>query len=181
MTRGSRAVLGRHTYRFDGISPPGAGMYRPRTQGTKRDPRKQWALPDRVFFACGACHILAYAFLRAYPGSGFAPLWVRPAKGHTGNHILAARGRLAFDYHGYSDLPRLLAHMERRASRWWPGWSAELIELPAEVLVSESKSRAYDGLWLKEPRQFLFDAMPRAERFVRRFPAPPDQREEGSR
>jgi hypothetical protein len=22
----------------------------------------RWALPDRVFFACGACHILAYAF-----------------------------------------------------------------------------------------------------------------------
>jgi hypothetical protein len=93
-------------------------------------------LPDRVFFACGACHILAYAFLRAYPESGFTPNWIRPAKGSTGNHILVARRQLAFDYHGYSNLLKLFAHMKRKANRWWPGWDAELIALPAEVLVS---------------------------------------------
>jgi hypothetical protein len=148
-------------------------MYRLRTKGAKRDPLKQWALPERVFFACGACHILASAFLRVYPESGFTPIWIRPARGYTGNHILVVRDQLAFDYHGYSDLAKLLAHMKRRANRWWPGWDAELIALPAEVLVSESKSRTYDGLWLKEPKQFLFDAMPRAERYLKRFPAPP--------
>src|SRR5262249_51250149 len=42
-------------------------MYKLRTKCAKRDPIKRWALPDRVFFACGACHILAYAFLRTYP------------------------------------------------------------------------------------------------------------------
>ena len=45
-------------------------MYKLRTKGAKRDPIKRWALPERAFFACGACHILAYAFLRAYPESG---------------------------------------------------------------------------------------------------------------
>jgi hypothetical protein len=59
----------------------------------------------------------------------------------------------------------LLSHMKRKASRWWPGWDAELIALPAEVLVSETKSRTYDGLWLMEPQQFLFDALPRAEKY----------------
>ncbi len=147
-------------------------MYRLRTKGAKRDPIKQWALPERVFFACGACQILAYAFLRAYPESGFTPIWIRPSQGYTGNHIVVVRDRLAFDYHGYSDFRGLLAHTRRKADRWWPGWAAELIELPAEVLVSESKSRMYDGLWLKEPKQFLFDAMPRAEMFLKRFPAP---------
>jgi hypothetical protein len=155
------------------ISQPDTYMYKLRTKGAKRDPIKQWALPERVFFACGACHILAYAFLRAYPESGFIPIWIRPAKGYTGNHILVVRDQLAFDYHGYSDVPKLLAHFKRRANRWWPGWDAELIKLPAEVLVSESKSRTYDGLWLKEPKQFLLDAMPRAERYLKRFPAPP--------
>ena len=39
-------------------------MYVPRTRGySKKDPQMRWALPDRVFFACGACHILAYAFM----------------------------------------------------------------------------------------------------------------------
>jgi hypothetical protein len=45
-------------------------MYMRRTKGAKRDPVRQWELPERVFFACGACHVLAYAFLRNYPQSG---------------------------------------------------------------------------------------------------------------
>jgi hypothetical protein len=147
-------------------------MYMLRTKGGKRDPVKQWGLPEKVFFACGACHILGYAFLRAYPDSGFAPIWIRPANGHTGNHIVLVRDHLAFDYHGYSNWPRLFAHMRRRANQWSPGWDATLIDLPEDVLVSESKSRLYDGLWLKEPKQFLFDAMPRAQAYLRRFPAP---------
>jgi hypothetical protein len=148
-------------------------MYRLRTKGGKRDPVKQWGLPDRVFFACGACHVLAYAFLKAYPVCGFAPIWIRPAEGHPGNHIVVLRDRLAFDYHSYSDWTRLFAHMKRKANRWWPGWDATLVALPEDVLVSEPKSQTYDGLWLKEPGQFLFDALPRARRYLEGFPAPP--------
>src|SRR5262245_16591989 len=59
--------------------------------GVKQDPVRRWSLPDRVFFACGACHILAYAFLKAYPRSGFAPVWIKPTQGFTGNHIVAVR------------------------------------------------------------------------------------------
>ena len=142
--------------------------------GIKQDPLRRWSLPDRVFFACGACHILAYAFLKTYPDAGFAPLWIKPAKGFAGNHIGVVRNNMAFDYHGFSRWSRLLAHTTAKAYRWWPGWSAELISLPMDVLISESKSREYDGLWLREPRQFLHDATPRAERFLRRFNPPPD-------
>ena len=53
-----------------------------------------------------------------------------------------------------------------------PGWDATLIELPVDVLISEPKSRMFDGLWLREPGQFLHDAMPRARAFLDRFPAP---------
>jgi len=148
-------------------------VYKLRTKGGKRDPVKRWALPEKVFFACGACHVLAYAFLRAYPDRGFRPIWIRPAKGYTGNHIVVVRDHIAFDYHGYSDWPALFAHMKRRANQRWPDWNADLIELREEVLVSESKSKMYDGLWLMEPKQFLFDAMPRAERYLKRFPGPP--------
>ena len=148
-------------------------MYRLRTKGGKRDPVKRWGLPDRVFFACGACHVLAYAFLKTYPGRGFVPIWIPPIEGYTGNHIVVVRGQLAFDYHGYCDWTRLFVHMKQKANRWWPGWNATLVGLPEDVLISESKSRTYDGLWLMEPKQFLFDAMPRAQRYVERFPAPP--------
>ena len=148
-------------------------MYQLRTKGGKRDPIKNWALPEKVFFACGACHILAYAFLRTYRDSGFEPIWIRPAQGYTGNHILVIRGNLAFDYHGYSDWGALFAHFKRRATQRWRGWDAELIQLPEQVLVSESESKKYEGLHLREPTQFLFNALDRAQKFLMRFPVPP--------
>lgn len=141
-------------------------------KGIKQDPIRRWSLPDRVFFACGACHILAYAFLTRYPDAGFKPIWIKPAEGYTGNHVAVVKEDQVFDYHGHSSWSRLLEHTNRKASRWWPGWSAELVELPPDVLVSEAKSREYEGLWLREPGQFLHDAMPRAVEFLKRFPAP---------
>ena len=142
--------------------------------GTKRDPVKRWHQPDRVFFACGACQVLAWAFLRKYPDAGFSPFWIKPAGGFTGNHIFVARpDGTAFDYHGYSRRDRLLAHTHEKANRWWPGWQCQVIPLPPDVLVSEAKSRTYDGLWLREPEQFLHNALPRAEAYLQRFPSPP--------
>jgi hypothetical protein len=118
--------------------------------GIKEDPVRRWALPEQVFFACGACHILAYAFLEAYPKSDFAPVWIKPARGFTGSHIVAVRDDMAFD----------------------------LIPLPKDVLISERKSLEYDNydrLWLREPGQYLHNAMPRAQQFLRRFPPPPER------
>jgi hypothetical protein len=148
-------------------------MYRLRTKGGKRDLEKNWALPERVFFACGACHILAYAFLTTYPNHGFRPIWIRPKQRYAGHHIVAVSGQIAFDYHGYSDWLILLAHIKKRANQWWPGWDADLIELPKEVLVSESKWRTYEGLRLRESTQFQSDALPRAKAFLTRFAVPP--------
>ena len=148
-------------------------MYKVRTKGyAKADPHRRWALPDRVFFACGACHILAYAFLERYGTLGMKALWLRPDPGFSGNHIVVAMNRWIFDYHGYSEHERFLSHTYKRARQWWPGWRATLVELPQDVLVSEAKSRTYSGLWLREPGQFLQDAMPRARAFLERFPAP---------
>jgi hypothetical protein len=139
----------------------------------KRDPVLRWGLPDRVFFACGACHILAYAFLARYGLPSAEAIWIKPGSGFTGNHIFVAHGDLAFDYHGYSMRDDLLSHTRRKAAQWWPGWQASLIPLPRDVLISESKSRTYDGLWLREPAQFLHDALPRAHAYIARFPPPP--------
>jgi hypothetical protein len=140
----------------------------------KDDPARRWALPDRVFFACGACHILCFAFLQRYPACGARAVWFRPAAGFTGNHIVAEGPGWVFDHHGYSGPAAFRTHMLRKAARWWPGWSATEIVLPPHVLVSEAASRRFDGLWLRgEPRQFLHDALPRAEAFLGRFGAPP--------
>lgn len=151
-------------------------MYRITTPGyRKRDQAMRWALPDRVFFACGACHILAYAFLEQCNDRNVQALWLRPAQGFTGNHIVVDGGSWIFDYHGYSDRNLFLHHTFRKARHWWPGWQATLIPLPRDVLISEAKSRTYDGLWLQEPGQFLHDALPRARAYLGRF-SPPGMR-----
>jgi hypothetical protein len=139
----------------------------------KKDAVSRWALPDRVFFACGACHILAFAFLERYPHHGFRPIWIKPRAGYSGNHIVVAKDAVAFDYHGYSDWQRLFNHMRQKAERWWPGWNAALVDLPKDVLVSEAKSRQFEGLWLREPKQFVHDALPRANAYLDRFSPPP--------
>jgi hypothetical protein len=84
---------------------------------TKASPERRWALHDRVFFACGACHILAYAFLERYGAAGKRAIWLKPASGFTGNHIVVDGGAWVFDYHGYSERERFLAHIERKAAR----------------------------------------------------------------
>jgi hypothetical protein len=140
-------------------------------RAVKADPQRQWALPDRVFFAAGACQVLAYAAVRAYGDVGFAAYWIRPAAGFRGNHIVVTDGRLAFDYHGWSQLERLTAHMHHKANRWWPGWSCELIPMEPEALISEARSKAA-GIHMREPGQFLHDAMPRAVAFLRSRPPP---------
>ena len=59
----------------------------------------RWSLPDRVFFACGACHILVYAFLERYGKPDMKPLWLKPEPGFRGNHIVVATDTWVFDYH----------------------------------------------------------------------------------
>lgn len=149
-------------------------MYQPRTPGyAKRDPVARWALPDRVFFACGACHVLAHAFLARHGKPEMRALWFRPARSFIGHHVVVAGGEWVFDYHGYCERERYVARALARARQRWPGWSADLVEIPRAVLVSESASREIPGLWLREPGQFLHDALPRAQAFLDRFPAPP--------
>lgn len=140
----------------------------------KRDPARRWALPDRVFFACGACHVLAYAVLRRHgAATGGEALWLRPRPGFTGNHVVAAGRDWVFDYHGYSSREAFLRHTWAKARRWWPGWDASLVPLPLDVLVSEPLSRTHDGLWLREPADFLHDALLRAFAFLDRAGPPP--------
>jgi hypothetical protein len=38
--------------------------------------------------------------------------------------------------------------------------------------MSETKSRSCHGLWLRAPRQFPHDALPRARAFLDRYPPP---------
>jgi hypothetical protein len=135
----------------------------------KSDPVLRWHRPDRQFFADGACQVLAYAFLERYPDLDFRARWIKPASGYIGNHIFVADGVNAFDYHGPTTEHRLLSLVFRRARRFHPDWDATIIDLSPDVLISERRSRQIEGLWLREPEQFLHDALPRAYAFLDRF------------
>ena len=144
----------------------------------KGDLWRHWSLPDRVFFACGACQVLAYVAEESFRDAGFQPYWLRPAIGYRGNHIILSDGRYAFDYHGWTRLDRLLDHAFRKANRWWPGWSCEVLPIAPDVLISEPNSKAI-GLHLREPGQFLHNALPRARKFLAARPPPHELRQAG--
>jgi len=141
-------------------------------RAVQENPVRRWALPDRVFFACGACHILTWAFLKAYPKSGFVPVWIKPTPGFPGNHVVAVGNGRAFDYHGYSRFGDLLHHTQEKASRWWEGWRFELVPLPVEALIEPTVARSISGLQLLAPDAFLHDPLARARAFLQRFPEP---------
>lgn len=82
----------------------------------------RWALLDRVFFAAGARHILAYAFLACHGTPAMQAWWIRPAPGFTGNHVFVATADWAFDYHGYVARQRLIDHYGGARHRY-PGWT----------------------------------------------------------
>jgi hypothetical protein len=134
----------------------------------KNNPVLRWNLDDSVFFAAGACHILAYAFLQMFPGSGFKPLWIKPVN-KKGNHIIVSNGKLVFDYRGYTDSSTYYDYLVKDWTSLYPNWSFELVEIPADVLISEEKSKEFNGLWLREPDQFLHNALPRAYNFLKTF------------
>lgn len=151
-------------------------VYIRRTPGSKFDQVVRWNLPDRVFFAAGACHILAYAFLERFPHCGAKPFWIKPLDGSPTNHMVVLNGECGFDYHGYTKKDVLLGHFRRRALQHWPTWQGELVEVTPDALISTEKSKTYPGLWLREPDQFLHNALPRARAYLDRFERPPELR-----
>src|SRR5262245_6080139 len=106
--------------------------------GIKEDPVRRWNLPDRVFFAAGACHILAHAFLERFDGAGFDPVWVRPKAGFTGNHVFVTNGKLAFDYHGYVRPNHLVEHYTKRARRLFSRWEADLVPVTVSLVSRDA-------------------------------------------
>ena len=66
----------------------------------------RWALPDRIFFGYGACHILAGTFLKHPPLEGFFAERIIPAENFSGNHVYVTNGTITFDHHGYSSRER---------------------------------------------------------------------------
>lgn len=131
-------------------------------RGIKKDPVRRWALPDRIFFGYGACHILAGVYLKHEPLAGFHAERIIPDDGFAGGHMFVTDGVIAFDYHGYCLRDRLLAHHRKGWSTHSPGWSSTIEPVDFDALDTvELNARKMLG-----PDQYLHDARPRALAFI---------------
>jgi hypothetical protein len=135
-----------------------------RTEAQKRDLAWNWHRGDRAFFQAGACHILADAFLRRFPDTGFRPLMIQPTGGFRGGHIVAASPTTVFDWHGFSDRERFLAHYFRKLRQFYPGWDASVFELDDFMTPA-----FFEKFNHRAPAQYFRDPTPRAEAFVTRM------------
>lgn len=140
-------------------------MYRLKP-GIKQDPERRWALPDRIFFGHGACHILAGVFLSAPPLPGFYAERIIPGEGFSGNHIYVTDGEIAFDYHGYCGRAALLQH---HVSGWTagsaPGWNYVLERVAFDLLSTVD----LNDRQMRGPDQYWCNPIPRAQAFIARF------------
>ncbi len=132
--------------------------------GIKRNPVRRWALPDRIFFGYGACHILAGVYLEQPPLPGFRAERILPAEGFTGNHIYVTDGLVTFDHHGYALRAALLDHHRRGWTRRQPGWDCRIEPVDFDLLATaQLNARKMLG-----PDQYLHDPVPRSRRFIGR-------------
>lgn len=134
--------------------------------GVKKDAERRWALPDRVFFGNGACHILAGVYLRQPPLPGFYAERIVPGEGYAGNHVYVTDGSIAFDYHGYSIRNRLVRYYTNNwAGEYSEGWNC-LLERVNFCLLNTTDLNARKMLG---PDQYRNDAIARARNYLARI------------
>jgi len=137
-------------------------MYKMKS-GVKSDPVHRWALPDRIFFGNGACHILAGVFLDRPPLPGFYAERIVPGEDFAGNHIYVTNGVVAFDHHGYSSRLRLLNYLTNGWSNRYPhGWNCLLENVDFDLLKTNELNRRK----MLGPNQYLHNPIPRAHQFI---------------
>ena len=149
--------------RWSAASSAGSGVYRLKP-GIKQDHTRRWALPDRIFFGHGACHILAAVYLAEAPLPGFHAERVIPRGNAPGGHMYVTNGVVTFDYHGYSLRTRLLDHHRRSWSIDYLGWDCDVERVDFPILAAN----ALNARKMLGPDQYLHNAIPRARAFIAR-------------
>jgi hypothetical protein len=88
-----------------------------------------------------------------------------PGSGYRGGHVFVSNGVTVFDYHGYSDHHRFVAHHFAKLSRIFEGWTGRMEDI---------SDAFWTDAWFLEhcyrrPEQFLHDPCARARSFISRF------------
>lgn len=123
----------------------------------RADQDLSWNRHDQAFFAAGACHILAYAFLEVHT-SGFMPvgLWTRGA--NDPSHVYVSDGTWAFDHCGWTPEQELL-NTSRAAE-------PDVEYQPNPILMGLDELCARH--WHRTRTEFAHDPWPRAHAYIAR-------------
>ena len=108
-----------------------------------------WNRDDVRFFAAGACHILAFAFMEAHP-----------------MHAYVTDGAWAFDFDGWTPVGELLA--VTCAAEADVGYEQRSIEADLSTFCREHSHR--------DRPYYAFDPWERALRYITQFPTPEEHR-----
>jgi hypothetical protein len=133
-----------------------------RTTAERADQMLSWNRDDVRFFAAGACHILAFAFLEVHPDAGFRTVGIWAHSQAHPTHVYVTDGQWAFDFDGWTPVDELLA-VTRAAEP-----DADYRQHPIETDLS-TFCREHDH---RDRPHFAFDPWERALRYIARFPTP---------
>ncbi|MGV9836530.1 hypothetical protein ACWDUL_20410 [Nocardia niigatensis] len=136
------------------------GVYIPcavfrRTPLERADQDLAWHRDDQWFFAAGACHILAYAFLETHPDR-FAAKGLWPADAADPGHVYVSDGKWAFDHCGWTDERELLA--VSCATEPAANYRSHPIQMGLDEFCARHRHRTR--------AEFLHDPWPRAHAYI---------------
>ncbi|MFX0578762.1 hypothetical protein [Nocardia nepalensis] len=133
-----------------------------RTPLERADQDLAWHRDDQWFFAAGACHILAYAFLETHSHRFTAKgLW--PADAADPGHVYVSDGTRAFDHCGWTLERELLA--VSRAVEPAANYQSRAIRMGLDELCARH--------WHRTRAEFLHDPWPRAHAYIARLDSSP--------
>ncbi|MFI6167094.1 hypothetical protein ACIBCN_09915 [Nocardia sp. NPDC051052] len=144
----------------------GGGVYVPcatfrRTPLERFDQELAWHRDDQWFFAAGACHILAYAFLATY-SDRFAVKGLWPSTEPDPSHVYVSDGKWAFDHCGWTLEHELLT--VSRAAEPAACYEARQIIWQIDELCARH--------WHRTRAEYLHDPWPRACAYIAQFSDP---------
>ena len=102
-----------------------------RTAAELASERVSWARDDRAFFAAGACHVLAYAFVDRFPD--FHIMFIKPWQGFGGTHVFASNGSVSFDHNGLMPVEEFLLKSAMAYQARYPGWFSDLVPVTGSI------------------------------------------------
>ncbi|MET9490440.1 hypothetical protein [Nocardia sp. NPDC006630] len=127
----------------------------------RADERLAWDRADQWFFAAGACHILAFAFLEENP-HGFAAMGLWPHGIADPGHVYISDGTWAFDHCGWTLESELIA--VSRAAEPAMDYQSQPLGMEIDELCARH--------WYPTRAEFAFDPWSRAHSYIKQFAYP---------